>query len=406
MPVVIRRFVVLLTRSGVGSSAWWSVVARLPVYLMTLAIVLVVRERGGSYVWAGLVSALYTVGIAIVGPVIARWADRAGRRPVLLTTGLVFPLAVAGLVWLGRPGDVTQLVFALLAGAVLPPANSCIRSVWARLPLSPELRQTAYLWEALLTEVLLISAPVMLAVLMLTGSASRALSAVVVLGGVGAWGLAFSRTPESPGGASSSGTRNAAPAVLWNPSFRTLTGIMVAAEVPIGLTGIAIPAFVEQHGTPSHTGFIYACWGIGSALGAMLLGKASSATAAHRRFPRFLLAFAVGIGIPVLAWSDPALAVALAVGGTPLALISAGEMSLVSELADQRLLTEAFTWASTATVIGEAVGQQLGGILVESVGPRGVFLVALGFAAAVTLVAFACRGRLAPSCCGPAPART
>ncbi|TFV29912.1 hypothetical protein E4K10_46230 [Streptomyces sp. T1317-0309] len=46
-------------------------VSRLPVYLVSLALILVVREQGGSYPQAGLVSALYTVGMALGSPLIA-----------------------------------------------------------------------------------------------------------------------------------------------------------------------------------------------------------------------------------------------------------------------------------------------------------------------------------------------
>ncbi|MGW5944590.1 hypothetical protein ACWFRN_05940, partial [Streptomyces celluloflavus] len=80
---MFRRFRRLLTRRHVAGPAWWSVVSRLPVYLMSLATVLVVREQGGSYAQAGLVSALYTVGMALGSPFLARGAppaERGGRR--------------------------------------------------------------------------------------------------------------------------------------------------------------------------------------------------------------------------------------------------------------------------------------------------------------------------------------
>ena len=191
-----RRFLRLLTRRQVAGPAWWSVVSRLPVYLMSLAMVLVVREQGGSYPQAGMVSAFYTVGMALGSPLVARRIDRTGRRGVLLTTGLVYPLALAALVWGTAPGAPGQLALAVIAGVSLPPANACMRSLWARLPLRDEERETAYLWEALLTELLVIGTPLMLAALMVTGSAGRALTAVAVLGGIGALGLALTPLPR------------------------------------------------------------------------------------------------------------------------------------------------------------------------------------------------------------------
>ncbi|RLV04399.1 MFS transporter [Streptomyces griseocarneus] len=387
-----RRFLVLLTRRHVAGPAWWSVVARLPVYLMSLAVVLVVREQGGGYARAGLVAALYTVGMALGGPLVARLTDRRGRRPVLVATGLAYPSALAVLVWCAGPDGWAQPVAAAAAGAALPPANSCMRSLWARLPLDDGDRETAYLWEALLTEVLVIGAPLMLAALMLSGSAGRALTAVAVVGGVGALGLAL--TPLPAGDGVDRGARSGLLGPLRSPALLALTVVMAVCAVPIGLMTLAIPAFVAEHGTPGGTGVVYACWGVGSAVGGLWLGRSQSEVAAHRRFPRLVLAYAVGTALPLLATSRPTLAVALAVGGAPIALVSASEMKLVSTVADGRLLTEAFTWASLASVVGDAVGQQTGGLLMDRAGPHGVFAVATGVALAGAALAFLCRGLL------------
>ncbi|GHF35422.1 MFS transporter [Streptomyces morookaense] len=388
------RFLDLLTRRRVAGPAWWSVVARLPVYLMSLAMVLVVREQGGSYAQAGFVAALYTVGMALGSPLVARRVDRRGRRPVLVVTGLVYPSALTALVWATRPGDWAQPVTALVAGAALPPANACMRSLWARLPLKEDEREIAYLWEALLTEVLVIGAPLMLAGLMLSGSAGIALTTVAAIGGAGALGIASTRLPEGTGETADEPSPRSLLGPLGSPAMLALMAIMAVCAVPIGLMTLAIPAFVDAHGSRGSTGVVYACWGVGSAVGALWLGRSQSEVAPHRRFPRLVLAFAVGTALPLLATSQPTLGVALAVGSAPIALVSASEMTLVSTVADSRLLTEAFTWASLATVVGDAVGQQAGGLLIEPVGPHGVFAVAAGVALAGAALAFACRGLL------------
>ncbi|MGW8953944.1 MFS transporter [Streptomyces sp. NPDC055709] len=404
--------VALLTRRHVAGPAWWSVVSRLPVYLMALAMVLVVREQGGSYSQAGLVSALYTVGMALGSPLIARRVDRWGRRAMLMGTGVLYPVALGALVWGTEPGGWAQPALAVVAGAALPPANAFMRSLWARLPLRDHERETAYLWEALLTEILVIGAPLMLAALMLTGSAGIALTVVSTLGGIGALGLALTPLPEEadavPGGTrAGSGPSGSLLGPLRSTSMLTLTGAMALCAVPIGLMTLAIPAFVDEHGARGSTGVVYACWGIGSALGALWLGRSQSQVAAHRRFPRLVLAYAAGTGLPLLAVSPVTLGLALAVGSAPIALVSACEMSLVATVADGRSLTEAFTWASLATVAGDAVGLQAGGLLMDPFGPRGVFAAAFGVALAAAVVAFACRGLLgrragtaapAPSC--------
>ncbi|MBH1934225.1 MFS transporter [Streptomyces sp. AV19] len=386
-----RRFLALLTRRHVAGAAWWSVVARLPVYVMSLALILVVREQGGGYARAGLVAALYTLGLAAGGPLVARRVDRHGRRVVLAVTAVVCPASVAVLVWAARPDGWLQPAAAVLTGVSLPPANAVMRSLWARLPLEEAERDTAFLWEALLTEVLVIGAPLLLAALMLAGSAGLALTVVSAVGGAGALGLASVRAPAERASANA-GRHPLGP--LRSPAMAVLLGVMAACAVPIGLTTLAVPAFVDAHGSPGGTGAVYACWGVGSAVGALWLGRSSSRVPAHRRFPRLVLAYALGAALPLAATDELTLAAALAVGGAPIALVSASEMTLVGRIADSRLLTEAFTWASLATVAGDALGQQAGGLLVDRLGPEGVFAVAFGVALGAAGVAFGCGGLL------------
>nr|WP_237548067.1 MFS transporter [Streptomyces sp. SID5473] len=387
----------MLTRPRVAGAAWWSVVSRLPVYLMSLALVLTVREQGGSYAQAGLAAALYTFGMALGSPLIARRLDRSGRTVVLTATAVAYPAALAVLVWATRPGGWAQPVTAFAAGVVLPPANACMRSLWARLPLRKEERETAYLWEALLAEILVIGAPLMLAALMLAGSAGLALTVVAVLGGLGTLGLAYTRLPDGTDGAPTppptQGRRHPL-GPLRDPALLALTLVMAASAVPIGLLTLAIPAFTDLHGAPGGAGVVYACWGVGSALGAIWLGRSQSEVAPQTRLPRLLLAYAVGTGLTLLADSQVGLAVALAVGSAPIALVAATEMSLVSGIADGRSMAEAFTWASLATVLGDALGQQAGGLLMDPFGPRAVFAVATATALAAAGLAFTFRGLL------------
>ena len=58
-------------------------VARLPIAMMTLGIVLLVSAQTGSYALAGEVSAAYIVGNAVVAVPQGRLVDRFGQARVL-----------------------------------------------------------------------------------------------------------------------------------------------------------------------------------------------------------------------------------------------------------------------------------------------------------------------------------
>ena len=66
--------------------------ARLPISMMTLGIVLLVSTLTGSYALAGQVSAAYIVGNALFAIPHGRLADRFGQSRVLYADSVAFAL--------------------------------------------------------------------------------------------------------------------------------------------------------------------------------------------------------------------------------------------------------------------------------------------------------------------------
>src|SRR3954451_24225178 len=63
--------------------------ARLPIGIDSIAIVLFLRERTGSYAAAGIVSAAFALGGGAGAPLSGRLIDRFGHRRVLVPLALV-----------------------------------------------------------------------------------------------------------------------------------------------------------------------------------------------------------------------------------------------------------------------------------------------------------------------------
>src|SRR5262249_58581357 len=81
-----------------------SVIARLPLAMLSLALLVHAEHLTGSFALAGLVSGGYTVGLGVGGPFLGRLVDRPGQLGVLLATAV----ACSG----------------LLAAVALPPASA------------------------------------------------------------------------------------------------------------------------------------------------------------------------------------------------------------------------------------------------------------------------------------------
>jgi len=381
-----RRVLEALMPPAEPRLALMSFVARLPTFLVTLSLVLIVREQGGTFTWAGLLSANYALGVVIFGPVVATSVSRHGGKWPMRLTGLAFPLVSIALVYSSSPRSLWQAILAFVLGAALPPTVAVMRSLWGQLGLADSKVRAAYTWEATVTELLAVTSPALLAVLMLTGSAGNALILAAITGGSAAWLVGGSDVSTRVVEPDSTGRRHltATFTPLLSPPFVLLLVAMLVCAAALGMTALAIPAFVDTHGDAGVSGAVYAAWGVGSAIGVVLLG---SAVVSSRSLPWLVLIYAAGTALPLVASTNVALAVTLAIGGAPIALVSACELTLVNDLVPKVDLPVAFTWAGTISLLGEGIGFQAGGALAEHVGTDGVFIGASCIALAAMIPA-------------------
>jgi len=380
-----RQFWQMLNRYAMFSPVIWSVLSRLPIFFMSLGFILAVTQAGGSFKTAGLVTGGYTAGLGLFAPLIARLADAKGLSPVLLITSLIYPVAVVAT--LEAPtGTVWQLGFAVTAGGALPPTNAGLKAIWSSLPLTRRERDNAYTWEALLTEALVLGSPILLAALMMVGSAKSAVMVGAVVVAIGAAGLAVV-LPRQPNKAPGRYIALSTHEKFWNADLVLIFTIIGLCGIPMGLVAISIPAMLKNFGSPQSAGLVYACWGIGSLVVGTWYGSRSFKSRRERHYPLLLLFFAGGLALPAVASSDATLALALAIGGAPIAAVSMSELAIMRTIAPPERLTETFTWLTTLTILGDSVGQVLGGFLLGVTGPQRTYLLAGAIAALTSFVA-------------------
>ena len=128
-PLGLARYRALFHVPYVRRLVLSGLLARLPMGMIGLALLLLVRENGGSYSAAGAVSGAYFVATAVGAPIAGRRVDRRGQTRILLPRALIFPallLAVCALALLDAP----LAAIAVCAGPQAPDAAG--RSVTAR----------------------------------------------------------------------------------------------------------------------------------------------------------------------------------------------------------------------------------------------------------------------------------
>src|SRR5215212_7634629 len=173
--------------------------ARLPAGMIGLALLLLVREQGGTYAAAGLVSGGYFVATAVGAPIAGRLVDRRGQARILLTRAVIFPallLAVCLLALLDAPLTVVGLA-AAAAGALTPPVGASLRALWPRMFGDAELRAAAYALEASLQEITFVAGPLLVALLTAAASPALALGVAAAAGGVGTTLIALAKPVQA-----------------------------------------------------------------------------------------------------------------------------------------------------------------------------------------------------------------
>ncbi|HEY0389137.1 MAG TPA: MFS transporter [Gaiellales bacterium] len=393
----LRGYRDLLVEPGVARVVGWGLIARAPIGMVALAMVLLLRGEGRSYADAGLVSAAEAVAFAVASPISGRLIDRRTPALVLAAYGIAFPVALVAVMGLVVSNAPLWAIMgaAACAGIVFPPIAPTVRMLWPSL-VGPELQPSAFALEATLQEVLFVSGPLVVGALAgIAGPKAGVLAAAgVSLVGV----LGFAATSPVRRHRHHHGEHHAGHLLraLTPPAVRRVVAFSVCYGLAFGAVEVAMPAFAEDHGGRSLGSVCLAAWSAGSLAGG-LLAAGHRPVDPPRRLRLISALFAAGLLLPLLAWSVPAMAVVMFLAGLPIAPSFALTYGMVQAAALPGTQAEVFGWLSTAIVIGVAAGAALGGSLITGVGTSASLALGIGGALAAVVVAAASVHRPAPA---------
>ncbi|MBM3686201.1 MAG: MFS transporter [Actinobacteria bacterium] len=393
---VTGPYVDILRRPGAARFTAAAFVARLPISMVALGIVLMVSELRGSYALAGVVAAAYTVSSALINPLGSRAVDRWGQLRVVRVLVTVHAVTLLLLAWSAVAGwsPAALIALAVISGATQPATGALVRARWAHA-LGPDNRlRTAFAFEGVLDELIFIVGPPLATFLAVALSAPAPVIAAAALVAVGSTLLLAQRSTEPPaaGRPTSSGghplRRTGMPAVLI---------VLVAIGGVFGSIDVATVALADDADRRALAGLILAAYAAGSMASALVVGARSSSSS-DARLPRVLLLASLAllaVTLPLLLRPGLlAFGILAFVAGLAVSPVLITCFTLVEVLVRPSEITEGLSWAISSIGIGVAASAAGAGWLIDQAGPQAGLLVTLGAACLVAVVALAGHGRV------------
>jgi MFS family permease len=349
-------------------------VARLPISMMTLGIVLLVSTLKGSYGLAGQVSAAYIIGNAAFAIPHGRLADRFGQARVLYVDSVVFALA-SGLMIVSITDDwalpLPHLLGAL-AGASIPQIGTMVRGRWAHLLEVDSERHTAFAVEGVADEVVFVTGPALVTFLSTVYAPQAGLVVAVVAGTIGSVALAVQRRTQPP--AHPHDPTIARSPMPWGLLVPLTVGAVALGSL-FGALEVATVAFAGDAGHKVFSGLMLGAFSLGS----LIAGVAAGAIMWHRgplqRARLGMGVLAVGtISLPFLQ-GLVVVSVALFVTGLALAPTLIALFSLIEASVPRSRLNEAMGFVQTGISAGIAPGAWLAGVVADEHGGSAAFWV-------------------------------
>lgn len=383
---VFKPYVQALRVPGAALFSGAGFIARIPLAMIGLGMLLFISNTTGSYAFAGFIQAAFTLTAALAAVVSSRMSDRYGQRIVLIILPSIFSVALFIFVYAVSNdfSRVWQTLLAVLAGATFPSFGSFVRTRWALFTNKNErLLHSAFAWESILDELIFTIGPLVAVALAFGVSFASPILVGAVVTLVGALFLAC-LNGSSPSPVNRSDHKREGSALRFKGMTST---IMVALGVGalFGTFEVAVVAFMQDKDSPQLAGLTLALWAASSMFGGLVYGSRHVNAPLSRQLAYTTLILTI-IVLPLAFITSPLLLIIIAtLSGFAIAPTLICTFSLTQRLVPSKLLTEGLTWTNSGMAAGFALGASLGGILVDRAGTSFAFgLGSLGAAVALT----------------------
>jgi MFS family permease len=372
-----------------------ALVGRLPQGMSSLAILLLVRAATHSYPAAGIAVGAFAFATAAGSPLQGRLVDRYGRARVLVPAavgqaGMLVALVLAAA---GGARSVALVVLAAAAGSLSPAIAPSVRALLGEVTGSREVRETAYALDSVIQELIWVTGPLVVAVVVAFASPSAALLLSAVFCVVGTTLFVRSPLARSPRPAERPIRSEAA---FANPELRVLLAPMVLMGASLGAIEVGLPSLALSAGSRPSSGLLLALWSVGSVTGGLWYGSRSWRAPLAERYWVLTVATVISTAPLIAARTIPEGMICALLAGLTIAPAFSCLYALVGRVVSPGAETEAFTWAASALIVGIAIGSALAGGAIDTAGVSGPFVLSCLASGLTALLALRTRERATP----------
>ncbi|WP_328863086.1 MFS transporter [Streptomyces sp. NBC_00306] len=388
---MLSRYRQIFREPGTRQFSAAGFVARLPMSMVGIGVVVMLAETRGSYSLAGAVAAVYAFATAVLGPLVGRAIDRRGQRAVTVPALLVSSSGLVALLWLaGARYPVWPLFLCAALAGVLPSVGSLVRARWAEIYAGDKRIQTAYSFEAVVDEVVYIVGPLLAITLATSFFPEAGVLGAVALSFVGTSALVIQRSSEPKVKARAAAGRSA----IRFSALHVVVPALMAVGAIFGSTEVVTVAFAESEGSRSAASYLLALNAVGGCVGGLLFGAFEWKASLSKQFLYCVFSMPALLAPLLVTSSLGPLAFTIFVAGLAIAPVLIIAMALVEGLMPAESLTEGLTWATSGINVGLASGAAIGGWAVDSFDAHSAFVVPIAAGLLAGVIAGIGAGRL------------
>jgi MFS family permease len=374
-----------------------SILARLPLAMLTIGMLVHVKHVTGSFAAAGLVSGTLAVAQGAGGPALGRLVDRRGQTAVLLAGALVSGAGLLATAALPAGAPLTALIaLATVIGLATPPVGPCMRALLPGMVEDADAQRGAYALDSAAVELTWVSGPPLV---LLAGTVLSTGAALVVAGAILTVStLLFAATKASRAWRPEPKTGEDTTGALRSPGVRTLVLALGSAGLLFGATEVAVTSAADALGGTAAAGPLLGLWGVGSLLGGVVVARAGGGARTGAGLATLLAVLAAThLALAAAAGSMIALGAVIVLAGSMIAPTCATAYAMVDAAAPAGTTTEAFAWLATAIAIGTSAGAAAAGAVADASGPAPTFVLAGAAGALGAAVTILRAGSISPA---------